>query len=102
MQTILTIDEVRKALYLDFDYDEAELQHLAEVASSYLLEVTGYDFSQDDPIHPLAKQAAKMYVATIFYSGENYKKEFDFTYGLRALIHILEDIGKKSKEDSDA
>lgn len=102
MQTILTVDDVRRALYLDYDYDVQELEDLAKAASAFLKEATGYDFAKDDPIHPLAKQAAKMYVATIFYSGENYKKEFDFSYGLRSLLHILEDIGKKKEAGENA
>ena len=60
MGLILTIDEVKKALYLDFDYDTTELDRLSKTASSFILRKTGYDFGSDAEIEPLAKEAAIM------------------------------------------
>ena len=94
MKPILTIEEVRKALYLDYDYDVEELEKWSLTASAFLLEKTGYDFSEDKIIHPLAKLAAEKWIATEFYSGENYKREFDYAYGLTSLINDLQQIGK--------
>lgn len=95
MKNILTIEEIRNALSLDYDYDPEELETLSQTASVFLFETVGYDFSQDNPIHPLAKQAAKMYAATTYYSGINYKKEYDYSYGLTSTIKRLELIAKK-------
>lgn len=95
MGDILTIKEVRDALNLDFDYDNGELDRLSKTASSFIKRKTGYDFgSEVVNIEPLAKQAAMMYVKTLFYNGEGYNKEHDYSLGLNSLIVDLQGIAQ--------
>lgn len=62
---ILTADEVRKALDLDYDEmtDDDALSY-SQRASDYILQHTGYDWGTDDD---LAKQCAE-FVAIQWYS----------------------------------
>jgi hypothetical protein len=90
MENILTISEVREALYLDYDYNVVELERLSKATSSFLLRKTGYDFGKDDDIEPLAKQAAILYVRSQFFNGANYRKEYDFTLGINSLLVDLQ------------
>ena len=92
MEKILTVEQMRTALYLDYDYDEEELIRLSILASSYLKTKTGYDWTLDTELEPLAIQAAILYVRMMFFDNTNYKKENDFTIGLGALIVDLQGI----------
>ena len=95
MGEILTVEEVREALYLDFDYPSGELVRLSQTASSFIKRKTAYDFSQDAEIEPLAKQAAIMYVRDLFFQGDGYNKDHDYTLGIQGLIVELEIIGSE-------
>jgi len=95
MLKILSISEMRTALYVDFDYDEVELERLSNLASSYLYQKTGYDWSSDDEIEPLAKQAAILYVRMQFFDNTQYKKEYDYSMGLGSLILDLQIIAEE-------
>jgi hypothetical protein len=90
MNLVISIEEVRKAIRVDFDHDTDELNNLAEFASSYLEKVTGYDFGKEDTIEPLAKQAARLLVRTHFFSQTQYNKDFDYSMGLGGLIVQLQ------------
>lgn len=91
MGDILTTQEVREALNLDFDFDNLELDRLSKTASSFIKRKTGYDFSSDGVnIEPLAIQLARMYVKSLFYNGEGYNKDYDYTLGLNSLIVDLQ------------
>ncbi len=94
MAELLTNDEVREALSLDFDYSETEISDLAKAASSYIKLKTDYDFTLLVTPEPLAKRAAKMFVQMTFYGGQNYKKEYDFSFGLSAAIVELQIIAR--------
>jgi len=94
---ILTIEEVRKAIYQDVDFDAEELQRLSAVASSFLLEKTNYDFSQDDVIEPLAKQCAIAYIRQQYFSAKGYVKEFDLSFGITGMLIDLQNIAKEKE-----
>lgn len=96
MAELLTNDEVREALSLDFDYSDAEITDLAKAASSYIELKTGYDFrpAEGATVNPLAKRAAKMFVQMTFFGGQNYKKEYDFSFGLSAAISELQIVAR--------
>jgi hypothetical protein len=101
MGAILTTDEVRKALYLDDDYDAAELDRLSKTASSFLYEKTGYDFSKvsdGEEREPLAIQCAVLYVRDLFFQGNGYNKEHDYNLGINSLIVDLQTIASRKKE----
>lgn len=94
-KTILSTEEVARAIRVDPDYDKVELQELAEAATSFIANKTGYDWSQDTAIEPTAKQCAKLYVQQFHYGQEGYNKEYDFTLGIGCLIGDLKDILRK-------
>lgn len=96
---ILTLDEVRDAIYADFDFPKEELKRLSAMASSFLKEKTGYDFSKDTPREPLAVQACMIYVKQQYFQGEGYNKEYDYSFGLGGLIADLQVIADQRKED---
>lgn len=88
---VLTEDEVSEALGLDFDND-VNLKEYAEVASSFLLTKTGYDWGCEVSIEPLAKQCAKAYIRDMFFNrtGGNYNRNHDYTLGISALLVDLQ------------
>ena len=103
MGDILTIQEVRDALNLDFDYDNTELDRLSKTASSFIKRKTGYDFgSVEADIEPLATQAAMMYVKSLFYNGEGYNKVYDYTLGLNSLLVDLQVIANEKLAEAEA
>ena len=40
-------------------------------------------------INDLAKQLAKLYVKTQFYTSDNYNKDYDYSLGINGLIQDL-------------
>lgn len=105
MGSILTTEEVRKALYLDADYDANELDRLSKTASSFLYEKTGYDFSTveaGEEIEPLAIQCAVLYVRDLFFQGNGYNREHDYNLGINSLIVDLQTIAVRKAEEAAA
>lgn len=81
---IFTNDQMKSILNLDYDYSDTDrLQRLSLSASQYLLEHTGYDWSKDTTVHPLASDCAEMFVKQRWYEGTQYEKEYDFTMGIQ-------------------
>lgn len=81
---IFTNDQMKSILNLDYDYSDMDrLQRLSLSASQYLLEHTGYDWSKDTTVHPLASDCAEMFVKQRWYEGTQYEKEYDFTMGIQ-------------------
>lgn len=99
---VLSREEVAKALFVDEDFDSEELEFYAQSATSFLKNKTGYDWSRDEIIEPLAKMCARQYVQTMYFSGENYKPEFDFKLGIDALLVDLQNLvlHKKNKREN--
>lgn len=94
-KTILTTEEVARAIQVDPDYPKAELQELAEAATSFIKNKTGYDWSKDVVIEPTAKQCARLYVRQLHYGADGYNKDHDYTIGIGCYIGDLKDILRK-------
>lgn len=90
MATVLTLEEVAKAIYVDADFDNSELQRLAELSSSYIKGKTGYDFALDDPREPLAVECAMQYVRQVYFGAKGYNKEHDYSLGIVGLLVDLQ------------
>lgn len=88
--TILNIEEVAKAISVDPDFDNDVLQGYAEAATSFVAIKTGHDFSRDNPMEPLAKQCARLYVRQLHYGNNGYNKEHDYSLGIAGLIVDLQ------------
>lgn len=93
-KNILTIDQVREALYLDADADYAMLEQYSRAASHFIKQKTGYDYAQDESVEPLAITCAKLYVRQLHFGAQGYNKEHDYALGLMALISDLQDIAR--------
>lgn len=98
---VLTEEEVREALGLDFDTD-VNLVEYAELASSFLLNKTGYDWGDDATIEPMAKQCAKMYIRDMFFNrtGDSYSMSHDYSMGITSLLMDLQMMSSGSDEDA--
>lgn len=102
-KNILTIDQVREALFLDADADYAMLEQYSRAASHFIKQKTGYDYAQDEPVEPLAVTCAKLYVRQLHFGAQGYNKEHDYTLGLTALISDLQDLARaKLMGESDS
>ena len=98
VKQILTADEVKEAIYADADFPTEQANALSQSVTSYLVQVTGYDWAKDDEIEPLAKQCAKMLCLQFYYNNsDNYNPEFDMKVGTMALIQHLQDIARSKK-----
>lgn len=97
MSNILTTAEVASAINVDSDYPVADLEALAVLATSFILQKTGYDFSQDNPIHPLAVSCAKAYVRQVHYGASEFSKEHDYSFGITSLLEDLKDIVRQKE-----
>jgi hypothetical protein len=87
---ILTESEVAMAIYADEDYDKEELRRLARLATSYIKNKTGYDFSKDHRREPLAVECAIMYVRQSKMQSKEYNRDFDFAVGINSLLKDLQ------------
>lgn len=90
MATILTDEEVAKALYVEEDFDAAELQRLAALASEYIKRKTGYDFAEEEAKNPLAVECAMQYVRQVYFGAKGYNKEHDYRLGISSLLVDLQ------------
>lgn len=105
MAQILSNDEVRKAIFVDFDFDEEELKRYADLATSFLKEKTGRDFSKDATIEPLAKQCAVLYIRQQYFGSTDYNKDHDYSIGITGILVDLQNIAfrlKKEEEENEA
>lgn len=66
---ILTIEEAREALRIDGSSNDIIIQPLVDAIPSYLEVSTGKAWD-DEPIHPLAKTAAK-FILQLWYFPQN-------------------------------
>lgn len=95
---ILTNNEVRQAIAQDGDFPADECERLSVLATSYIKQKTGYDFSQDVEIEPLAKELARLYIRQEYYGAEGYNKDHDYSIGIASLIVDLQDIAKGKQQ----
>lgn len=92
MVEILTDLEVRKAMRVDEDYDDDEVESYQKLSTAFVYNKTGYFSNDETKINDLAKQLAKLYVRTQFYSSDNYNKDYDYSLGINGLIQDLQGI----------
>lgn len=101
MINILTNEQVRKALYLDKDFEDVEL--LAEYsawATSFIYEKIGAEINSLPTSGQLiARDLAKMLIKNRHFanSSKDYSEKFDYTLGINNAIVDLQNI-VRSKE----
>lgn len=92
---IIGTDEVRRAIGVDPDYPESEIEALAKQATSFVNRKTGYSaWTDDSPVEPLAVLCATLYVRMIHFGSEGYSKEHDYDLGINGLVEDLKDIAR--------
>lgn len=90
---IIPIEEARDTLRVDgSDYDEIIFPLLSAIPS-YLEETTGYDWLQDDFIHPLAQATAKFILELWFDTQTEDSERLRRT--IDTLLTSLTLIGRK-------
>ncbi|OHE41477.1 MAG: hypothetical protein A2Y16_05405 [Tenericutes bacterium GWF2_57_13] len=95
---VLTVDQVRKALSVDDDFDSTELDRYASLASAFVKQKTRYNFATDTVVHPLAVQLATLYCRQQYYNGAgDYNKDHDYTIGISSLIIDLQCVADSKK-----
>ncbi len=87
---VLTESDVRQAIYADDDFSPAMVQHYRAIATSFLFQKTGYNWENEDPIEPLAKQCAILYVRSQHFGSQSFNKEHDYNFGLVAHLTDLQ------------
>lgn len=93
---ILTIDEVKKELRVDDDFDDEIIIGYIADATAYINTVTGYDWTKESEVDPLCKRCAKLYIKQEHFETE-YKKDYDYTLGISSLIYLLNcKVGEKN------
>ena len=98
MVDILTENEVRKAMRVDEDYDDDEIVSYQKLSTSFVYNKTNYFSDDETKINDLAKQLAKLYVKTQFYTSDNYNKDYDYSLGINGLIQDLQGIVRAEVE----
>lgn len=97
MNSILTTEQVRKAIYQDADFDATELERLAQTASSFIFQKTDFDFASESEIHPLAIQCAILYVRQQYLGEGGLNKDYDYSVGITGLLIDLQNIAIQFK-----
>lgn len=86
---LLTNSEAKRAIYVDEDFDDEIIRGYIATASAFLLEKTGFDFS--NVCEPLAKHFAKMFIRDLhFNTTGSYNREHDYALGLSAILIQLQ------------
>ncbi len=99
MVDILTENEVRKAMRVDEDYDDDEIVSYQKLSTAFVYNKTGYFSDDADVINDLAKQLARLYVKTQFYTSDNYNKDYDYSLGINGLVQDLQGVVRAGAED---
>ena len=93
---ILTIDDVKRELRLDDDFDEEIIKEYIADATSFIITKTEFDWTAEESIHPLCKKCAKLYIKQSHYETP-FSKEHDYTLGISALISDLNDVARRKR-----
>lgn len=92
MNSILTQEQVRKAIYQDADFAADELERLAQTASSFIFQKTDFDFASEAEIEPLAIQCAILYVRQLYLGEGGTNKDYDYSVGITGLLIDLQNL----------
>lgn len=88
-----TIEEAKKILQVDEDFDDAIVEMYLEIADGQILTQTGYDFSNEPT--PDSKDYVRKSILMQHYSSNAYNKDYDYTFGMHADITRLSILARK-------
>lgn len=88
-----SIDEARKILQVDEDFDEEIIQMYLDIADGQIQAQTGYDFRLEPNAD--SKDYVRKSILMQHYNSDGYNKEYDFIFGMHADITRLGILAKK-------
>lgn len=97
MPNTFTIEEAKKILQVDEDFDDSIVQMYLDIADGQIKTQTGYDFSNEP--NPDSKDYVRKSILMQHYSSNTYNKEYDFTFGMHADITRLSILARKKAEE---
>lgn len=92
---ILTLEEVKKALYLEPSTDIQEVVKYQQLVDKFVYEKTGYDYGSDLEINPLAKQLGELYLRALKTNNKETNEYEDYSIGISCLIIDLQNNAKR-------
>lgn len=93
MANTFTIEEARKILQVDEDFDIETIKMYLDIADGQIKSQTGYDFSKCPNAD--SKDYVRKSILMQHYNPDGYNKEYDFVFGMHADITRLSLVAKK-------
>lgn len=98
MANTYTIEEAKKILQVDEDFDDDLVQLYLDIADGQIKSQTGYDFSSDPNAD--SKAYVKMSILMQHYNPDGFNKEYDFVFGMHASITRLSMLARKKLREN--
>lgn len=98
MANTYTIEEAKKILQVDEDFDDELVQLYLDIADGQIKAQTGYDFSSEPNAD--SKAYVKMSILTQHYNPDGFNKEYDFVFGMHASITRLSMLARKKLREN--
>lgn len=101
MKNILTNEQVKKAIYLDDDFDDDEmLGEYASWATSFISQKIGMDpTTLPEGAKPIAVDCAKMLIRNRHFEQTDLRDKYEYTMGINNAITDLQDIVRGIKNE---
>ena len=93
MANTFTIEEAKKILQLDDDFDDETIQMYLDIADGQIQTQTGYDFSTEPNAD--SKDYVRKSLLMQHYTSNGYNKEYDFSFGMHSDITRLSMLAKR-------
>ena len=98
MANTYTIEEAKKILQVDEDFDDDIVQLYLDIADGQVESQTGYDFRNEPNAD--SKAYVKMSILVQHYNPDGFNKEYDYAFGMHAAITRLSMIARRKKRDN--
>ena len=93
MAHIYTIEEAKKILQVDEDFDDDLVELYLDTAEGQLEAQTGYDFTEEPNAD--AKLYVKMSILMQHYNQDGFNKEYDYVFGMHAAVTRLSMVARR-------
>ena len=99
MANTYTIEEAKKILQVDEDFDDELVQLYLDIADGQIQSQTGYDFRNEPTAD--SKAYVKMSILMQHYNPDGFNKEYDFVFGMHSAITRLSMVARKKLKLND-
>lgn len=98
MANTYTIEEAKKILQVDEDFDDDLVQMYLDIADGQMEAQTGYNFAQE----PVADSKAyvKMSILMQHYNPDRFNKEYDYVFGMHAALTRLSIVARRKLKNN--